>query len=501
MTKTNMSTNKVILCILDGWGIAPPGPSNAITLASPKTYENLVQNYPFTKLEASGVGVGLPDGQDGNTETGHLNIGAGRIVFQDLARINMSIADGSFFQNPVLLQALEHVKKNNSALHLLGLITASGVHAYNDHLFALLMFASLNKIEKVYLHLFTDGRDSPPKDGLDEIAKVQDSINRNGVGKIVSLSGRYYAMDRDQRLDRTKLTFDCLVSGVGESAISAQDALKNNYNQNVTDEFIKPTMIGEDFEETRIKKNDAVIFYNFRIDRPRQLTEQIIDAKIENLFFATMTKYHDGFGLPVIFPDNQILNTLGQIISDSHLGQIRASESEKERFVTYYFNGLREESFKAEDHLIVPSPQVATYDLQPEMSTKELIEKFSSLWSSNQFSLGILNIACPDMVAHTGMVDKTIIAIKAADVALENLVALAKNTASYLLITGDHGNAEDLSDTQHSTAPVPLILYSDPMLPVKLDKGVLGDLAPTILDLLGIEKPKEMSGQSLIIRS
>jgi 2,3-bisphosphoglycerate-independent phosphoglycerate mutase len=259
-------------------------------------------------------------------------------------------------------------------------------------------------------------------------------------------------------------------------------------------------MIGEDFKETRIKKNDAVIFYNFRIDRPRQLTQKIIKAKIENLFFVTMTKYHDDFNLPVIFPDNPLPNTLGEVIANAHLGQLRASESEKERFVTYYFNGLKENAFKGEDRLIVPSPKIATYDLQPEMSTKELIDKFSNLWNVNRYTLGVINIACPDMVAHTGMVDKTILAIKAADQALKDLVELTKNSSSYLLITGDHGNAEDLSDTKHSTAPVPLILYSDPPLPVKLDKGVLGDIAPTILDLLGIEKPKEMSGQSLIIR-
>jgi len=503
-----MSTNRVILCILDGWGIAPPGPGNAITLANPSNYLDLTQNFPNSQLQASGIGVGLPDGQDGNTETGHLNIGAGRIVYQDLARINMSIADGSFFQNPTLLKTLEHLKKNNSALHLMGLITASGVHAYNDHLFALLMFASLNKIEKVYLHLFTDGRDSPPKDAINQITKVQEAIKKYNLGKIVSLSGRYYAMDRDQRLDRTELAFNCLVNGEGESSLSANEALSNNYNQNITDEFIKPTMIGDDFKQTRIQKNDAVIFYNFRIDRPRQLTQKIVDAKIDNLFFATMTKYHDDFNLPVIFADNPLVNTLGEVIANSHLGQLRASESEKERFVTYYFNGLKEAAFKGEDRLIVPSPKIATYDLQPEMSTKELIEKFANLWGIDNYALGIINIACPDMVAHTGMVDKTILAIKAADQAIKDLAEIAKNSSSFLLITGDHGNAEELInranqeiDTEHSTAPVPLILYSDPPLTVKLDKGVLGDIAPTILDLLGLEKPPEMTGHSLIIQN
>lgn len=502
-----MITNRVILCILDGWGIAPPGPGNAIALANPNNYKNLIEHYPYSQLQAAGIGVGLPDGQDGNTETGHLNIGAGRIVYQDLARINMSIADGSFFQNKTLLSALSHLKKNNSSLHLMGLVTASGVHAYNDHLFALLMFASLNKIENVYLHLFTDGRDSPPKDGLNQIELVQKATKKYGVGRIVSLSGRYYAMDRDQRLDRTQAAFDCLITGVGETGTSPEQVLKNNYNQNVTDEFIKPTLIGNDFKNTRIKKDDAVIFYNFRIDRPRQLTQKIIKAKIENLFFATMTKYHDDFDLPVIFADNPLPNTLGEVIANSHLGQLRASESEKERFVTYYFNGLKEEAFKGEDRLIVPSPKVATYDLRPEMSTGELIEKFSHLWASNGYTLGVINLACPDMVAHTGKVDKTILAIKATDQALKNLVTLANNTSSYLLVTADHGNAEELInkdnrevDTKHSTAPVPLVLYSTTTPSIKLDKGVLGDIAPTILDLLGIDKPPEMTGHSLIIK-
>ncbi len=499
---------RVILCIMDGWGIAPPGPGNAITLADPPTFKDLQANYPHSQLEASGIAVGLPAEQDGNTETGHLNIGAGRIVYQDLARINMSIAQGEFFTNPALLEGINHAVSNKSALHLLGLIGNSGVHAFNDHLYALMMMATQHKIEKLYLHLITDGRDSPPHDGINQIINVEDRLARYARnGRIVSLMGRYYGMDRDQRLDRTKLAFDCLTGAPCPNVESAQKAIRDSYDRGESDEFIKPVTIGPNPEETRIKANDAVIFYNFRIDRPRQLTKMLLDAAIPNLKLVTMTNYRHDFQIPVAFPDIVIKNSLGEVISNANLKQLRAAESEKERFVTYYFNGQREEAFPGEERLIVPSPKVPTYDLTPAMSTNELVDAFCKTYLADDHSLAVINIACPDMVAHTGNIEKTIEAIKAADAGLAKLLECAAQTDSYLLMTGDHGNAEELlnretneMDTEHSLFPVPFIIYAKEKLTGSLDNGVLADIAPTILALLEIDKPAEMTGKNLYIK-
>jgi 2,3-bisphosphoglycerate-independent phosphoglycerate mutase len=489
---------------MDGWGIAPAGPGNGIALADPPTFKFLNENYPHSQLEASGIAVGLPAEQDGNTETGHLNIGAGRIVYQDLARINMSIAQGEFFTNPALLSAINHAKTNNSALHLLGMIGASGVHAYNDHLYALIMLAAQNKIEKLYLHLITDGRDSPPHDGLNQIQEVEERFKRYiRSGQVATVMGRYYAMDRDMRLERTKLAFDCLIS-TPACVASAPIAIQASYDRGETDEFIKPVAVGGNCEQTRVKANDALIFFNFRIDRPRQLTKMLLDSHIPNLKIVTMTKYHHNFDVGIAYPDLVIKNTLGEVISTAGLKQLRAAESEKERFVTYYFNGQREEPFPLEERLIIPSPKIATYDLQPEMSTPQLVSSFCQTYAADGHSLAILNIACPDMVAHTGNVDKTVLAVKAADTGLAALVELADKTDSYLLMTGDHGNAEELlnrtsgdMDTEHSLFPVPFILYSKEKLTGKLENGVLADIAPTILNLLGLPKPAEMTGKNL----
>lgn len=496
---------RVILCIMDGWGIAPAGPGNAIVLADPPTFRNLIEHYPHSQLEASGIAVGLPADLDGNTETGHLNIGAGRIVYQDLARINMSIAEGSFFSNPALLEAINHANANHSALHLLGLVGASGVHAANEHLYALIMMAAQHKVEKVYLHLITDGRDSPPHDAINQINAVTDHLARYlSAGKIASLLGRYYAMDRDMRLERTKLAFDCLTRATSTNVETAEIAIKESYDRRESDEFIKPVSIGDNPTETRIKNNDAVIFYNFRIDRPRQLTKTLLDANIPNLKLVTMTKYHPKFEAPIAFPDQILKNSLGEIISATGQKQLRAAESEKERFVTYYFNGQRYDPFPGEDHLIVPSPRVATYDLFPEMSTLTLVSSFCQAFAADGHVLGVINIACPDMVAHTGNIEKTVLAVKAADTGLAKLIELANQTDSYLLMTGDHGNAEELlnretheMDTEHSLFPVPLIIYAKEPLLGRLENGVLADVAPTILNLLDIPKPVEMTGKNL----
>jgi len=499
-------TKRVILCILDGFGLAPPGPGNAISQAKPQNFDYLYSNYPSGKLQAAGLAVGLPADQDGNSETGHLNLGSGRIVYQDLARINLSIADGSFFANPVLLDLLSHVSKNKSNLHLMGLIGASGVHAFNDHLFALLMLSRRHQINNVYLHLFTDGRDSSPQNALEQIRFVNEKINSYGVGKIATLSGRYYAMDRDMRLDRTQLAYDCLISNKGPHFDSAEAAILNSYSNQVTDEFLLPCTVGPQPEKTRICQNDSLIFYNFRIDRPRQLTKMIIDSNLANLKFATMTEYHKHFNLPVVFPPEKISNTLAQTVSEQNLAQLHASESEKERFVTYYFNGQHEHPFALEDRLIVPSLKIATYDKQPEMSCLQLVSAFSSRFETNNYTLGVINIANPDMVAHTGDLAATIKAISVTDQAIGLLKQLAARTSSYLIITADHGNAEELldkngqTDTKHSSNDVPIIIFHQNLDRNRniLTYGVLGDVTPTILSLLGIPQPTDMSGHNLL---
>ena len=500
-------SKKVILCILDGWGIAPDSPGNAIAQENPKIFNYLMDNFPHTQLLAAGPAVGLPEGMDGNSETGHLNIGAGRIVYQDLALINMSIADGSFFTNKALLDTVKHINSFGSRLHLLGLIGSSGVHSFNEHLFALMLFAKNHDIKEVYLHLITDGRDSPPDNALEQMKMVQEEINKMGVGKIVTLIGRYYAMDRDKRWDRTQIAYECLVGSDRKLGNDPVSAVENSYSHGITDEFIKPLAIGENPAESRIKAGDAVVFFNFRTDRPRQLTELFLKSSIPNLRFVTMTQYRKAFKNPVMFPSTTVTHTLGEVISDNHFLQLRAAETEKTAMVTYYFNGQKESIFPGEARLFINSLKIATYDLQPRMSTDKLIIEFSSCYMKEDFRFAVINIACPDMVAHTGKINETKEAIKAADDALDSLVNLAKETDSYLLITADHGNAEELInletgevDTQHSKLPVPFILYHPTDYHLQLQSGKLGDIAPTILNLLDLPQPPEMNGKNLIVR-
>jgi 2,3-bisphosphoglycerate-independent phosphoglycerate mutase len=502
-----MVNKSVILCILDGWGIAPASAGNAITLANPKTYNYLLQNYPHTQLLASGTAVGLPEGQIGNSETGHLNIGAGRVVFQDLSLINMAIADGSFFTNRALLDTAKHLTAFQSRLHIIGMVGNSGVHAYNEHLYALLLFAKKHNLQNVFLHLITDGRDSPPDNGIDQMTVVQEQINQYGTGQISSIIGRYFAMDRDQRLDRTQKAYDCLVGKSTLNEIDAHTCLEKSYANKVLDEFVEPTTIGDHSDISRIKAGDAVIFFNFRTDRPRQLTEMFLRSGIPNLRFVTMTKYRDDFQNPYMFLTNTLRNTLGEIVSKNNLNQLRAAETEKIAMVTYYFNGQIEDSFPGESHLFVDSPKIPTYDLSPRMSTDKLIEDFSQTVKGDHFSLSVVNVACPDMVAHTGKINETIEAIKAADEGLTKLVNLAKEKDAYLLITADHGNSEELIDlktggvdTQHSINPVPFIIFHSTDHQFLLQPGKLGDIAPTILNLLGLTTPPEMNGKDLLVR-
>ena len=503
-----MKNKRVILCILDGWGIAPPSPGNAITEANPQTFNYLFENFPHTQLLAAGPAVGLPEGQDGNSETGHLNIGAGRIVYQDLSMINMAIADGSFFTNRALLDTVKHVNSFGSRLHLLGMIGSSGVHSFNEHLYSLMLFAKNQNIENVYLHLITDGRDSAPNDGLQEIKNVKEKIIEIGTGKISSIMGRYFAMDRDNRWDRTKKAFNCLTGLDNFHHNDPHSYLESSYTQGTFDEFIPPSAVGDEPLNTRIKSGDAVVFFNFRTDRPKQLTEMFLDSGIANLRFVTMTNYRKTFTNPVMFPLTTITMTLGEILSNNRLEQLRCAETEKVAMVTYYFNGQSEETFPGEARLFVSSPKISTYDLQPRMSTDRLVSEFNKHFKDTNFALGVINLACPDMVAHTGMVDKTVEAIHAADEALGNLINLAKETDSYLIVTADHGNAEELIDpktggvdTKHSNLPVPFIIYHPGDYHFQLQSGKLGDIAPTILSLLDLPTPSEMNGKNLILRN
>lgn len=536
----------LVLVVLDGWGIAPPGPGNAITQADIGYFNQLLSAYPSTRLLASGQAVGLPAGEDGNTEVGHINLGAGRIIFQDLPRINTAIADGSFFQNPALMAAVTHVKSAGSTLHLLGLVGSGGVHANNEHLFALIKFARMNQVAKLALHLITDGRDSPPSSAAIYIDQINSQIAHHGLGKIASVLGRYYALDRDHRWNRTEKAYRCLTQGNNQQATSAEEAIRAAYAAGLTDEFIPPTNIVDEDEQpvSLISDNDAVIFFNFRVDRPRQLTKVFVLTNFEseanqlafdplqdkyldshlpekvtllppfkrgrvisNLKFVTMTEYQKGLPVEVVTPPLSVEYPLSRVLAEANLRQLKIAETEKERFVTYYFNGLREQPFPGEDWLMIPSPKVATYDLAPEMSTAPLGAKVVEKIKQNTYQFILVNIACPDMVAHTGDLQATIRACEAADAALKQIVNAASAFGGTTMITADHGNAEELinlqtgeTDTEHSDNPVPLIIVSSQFVgnPRKLAPGILADVAPTILKLLGLTLPGAMSGKSLI---
>lgn len=539
----------VILAILDGWGIAPEGPGNAIKKAKTLNFDRYWSSYPHTELSASGQAVGLPRNEAGNTETGHLNIGAGRIVYQDLARINMSIADGSFFENKTLLAAVHHAKENNSNLHLMGLIGAGGVHSNIEHLFALIRLIKMQNFENLYLHLFTDGRDSPPTASKFYIGQLKTVLNREKIGKIASIMGRYWAMDRDQRWERTKNAYDALVLGKGQLVKTPEEAVDISYADSKTDEFIEPSLVASDTGKPLgiIKDNDSVIFFNFRIDRPRQLTKSFVlsdfetkgsstdfdpfeieyskkhekkvasnstfkrEKVLKNIFFVTMTEYSKQItaspNTHVAFPPDIVELPLGRVVSINNMLQLRIAESEKERFVTFYINGMREETFPNEDRVIVPSKKVATYDLAPEMSAYEITEKLLDKVKKNNYSLVIANFANADMVGHTGSIGP---AVKACEVVDESIGKIANFVLAFggtFIITADHGNAEEMInpangevDTEHSKNSVPFIAISKDYLgkPSMLPKGILADIAPTILSLLDLEIPGEMTGRDLL---
>lgn len=536
----------VVLLILDGWGMSDSIQGNAIALAQTPVIDRLYHSYPHTQLLASGDAVGLPRGEDGNTETGHLNLGAGSVVYQDLPRINQSIADGSFAANESLLAAIQHVKDRGSTLHLLGLVGSGGVHSNIEHLYALMAMARDHGVTNIVLDLITDGRDSPPTSGITYIQQVQHKLSQIGVGVIGSIIGRYYAMDRDKRWERTELAYRALTEGVGEVIDDPIAALRASYEHNVTDEFVKPLLVRDEHGQIHpVEAHDAVIFYNFRIDRPRQLTRAFVlpqfdsltaekegfdphaidyhqshvphvpetqclferGEPIEDLFFVTMTEYEKFLPVKVAFPPELVPSPLSQVVADEGLRQLKMSETEKERFVTYYFNGQREDPFVGEDWIIIPSPEVPTYDQKPEMSSFELTDTLIERIKTDLYDLIVVNFAQPDMVAHTGNLEASIRACEVTDELVGTITEVVTAMGGVTVITADHGNAEELinhetgmMDTEHSQAPVPLIIVGRPYQDHAKDlpMGVLADVAPTILRILGIEQPQEMTGRSLL---
>ena len=507
-----MNRKPVMLMILDGFGINPNEKGNAVAIANTPNIDKLKKTWPTTIIHTSGLDVGLPEGQMGNSEVGHTNIGAGRIVYQDLTRITKSIEDGDFFSIKEFADAIDNCKKNNSNLHIMGLLSDGGVHSHIRHLIALLEFAKRKDFENVYVHCFMDGRDTPPTSGEGYIAKLEEKMKEKGVGKIATIEGRFYAMDRDKRWNRVKEAYDAMVNGVGEEATSAVGAIEASYQKEVFDEFVKPTVIHSgDSPVATIKDNDSVIFFNFRPDRAREITRTLVDedfnefeTKKMNLFFVCFTQYDETMpNVKIAFKPETLVNTFGEYISKKGLKQLRIAETEKYAHVTFFFNGGEEKEYEGEDRILVPSPKVETYDLKPEMSALEVTDKVVEAINSGKYDSIILNYANPDMVGHTGSLEAAVKAVETIDGCVGKVVEAIEKQNGILIITADHGNAEQMIDyktgepqTAHTTNPVPLILVG--LEGVKLKEGKLADLAPTMLDIMGLEKPQEMTGESLI---
>ena len=505
-----MAKKPVMLMILDGFGIAPMSDGNAVESAKKPNFDRLIKNYPSTQLQASGMFVGLPEGQMGNSEVGHLNIGAGRIIYQELTRITKEIQDGGFFTNEALMAAINNAKENNSALHLMGLLSDGGVHSHIDHLKGLLDLAKKYGVKEVYLHGFMDGRDVAPSSGKDFVVEIERYMNEIGVGKIATLSGRYYAMDRDNRWERVELAYNAMVLGKGETASSAVEAIEKSYHDNKTDEFVLPVVVDNN---GMIKNGDSVIFFNFRPDRAREITRAINDKEFTgfnretlNLTFVTMTQYDKTLeGVLVAYRPQTIENTLGEYVSNKGLNQLRIAETEKYAHVTFFFNGGVEKEYAGEDRALVSSPKVATYDLKPEMSAYEVTEELIKRIDEDKYDMIILNYANPDMVGHTGVMEAAVKAIETVDECLGKVADKILEKDGTLFITADHGNAEIMVDfstgnpfTAHTTDPVPFVWVSNRTEGRALKEGKLADIAPTMLNEMGLEKPEEMTGESLL---
>lgn len=532
MLKPSHIPKPLVLCILDGWGQAPPSPSNAITSANPVNFTMAWQNFPHTILATSGISVGLPQAEVGNSEVGHLNLGAGRIVFQDQLRIDNAITGGSFFTNEAFTGAVNHCQKSSCNIHLMGLVGLGFVHSSNSHLFALLSLLQKKSVpkERIKLHLFTDGRDSPPASAKQVVLQIEQKISEENLGQIASISGRYYSMDRDNRWERTAKAYFAMLGQTLNLKTDPQKAIEDSYADGKTDEFIEPLAIVDQEGNLAgpVKENDAVIFFNFRPDRARQLTKAFVlpsldhqkassgdevktferGPKIENLFFASMTQYEKGLPVSAVaFPSEEVKIPLAQIVSERNMRQLHIAETEKYAHVTYFFNGGREEPFPGEDRVLVNSQKVASYDLVPEMSTPQVTEKLISKIKSGIYDFIVVNLASADMVGHTGNFEATEKAINTIDICLKQIMETTLGAGGALVICADHGNAEEMVNsqtgqinTQHNDSPAPCIFAVKEFEgnAQELPEGLLADVAPTILSLLNIPKPSMMTGRNLL---
>lgn len=498
---------KVIVIILDGWGLRSAEEGNAIRMAKTPNFEKFWLKFPHAVLQASGEAVGLPEGQMGTSEVNHMTIGAGKVLFQDLVRINRSIKDKSFFRNKAIIAAFEHVKKHQSTLHIKGLISPGGVHSHQEHVYALLKGAKAYGIEKIYLHVFTDGRDTLPQSAIRYVQELQDFIDNLGVGKIASISGRYYAMDRDHNWERTDKAFELLIKGKGKKFKSALEAIEDSYARGTTDEFIEPRAVElGPGEEGTISTNDAVVFVNFRNDRPRQLVERFLEKGPKNLEYVTMAQYNPDYEVRVAFPPVKIKHSLGEVISQAGLRQLRITETEKFAHLTFFLNCKREEAFEGEDRMMLDSySDIKTHDERPEMRTPDITREIIQAIKAGTHEVIFTNLCNGDMLGHTGDMKAAIKGLETVDEAIGGIVKEGKKRGFEVIITADHGNAEEMIDektgglvTAHTTNPVPFILISSKWKKLNRDEASLQDVAPTVLKLLGLGQPKEMTGMSLV---
>jgi 2,3-bisphosphoglycerate-independent phosphoglycerate mutase len=502
--------------ILDGYGLNDKTEGNTIAMANTPVMDELMSTCPFVKGYASGLAVGLPDGQMGNSEVGHLNMGAGRIVYQDLTRITKEIEDGTFFENAELKRAMENAKEKDSALHMYGLLSDGGVHSHNTHLYALLEMAKRFGLTKVYVHCFLDGRDTPPASGKDYVQALQDKMDEIGIGQIATVMGRYYAMDRDNRWDRVEKAYRAMAFGEGDTAVSGVEAVAQSYAKDVTDEFVIPTVVMKDGAPVAtINDNDSIIFFNFRPDRAREITRTFCCDEFDGfdrgarrqVVYVCFTEYDVTIpNKTIAFPKVSVTNTFGEFLAAKGLKQARIAETEKYAHVTFFFNGGVEAPNEGEDRILVKSPKVATYDLQPQMSVYEVCDKVVEAITGGKYDVVITNFANPDMVGHTGVIDAAIQAIEAVDACVGKVVAAVKETNAQMFICADHGNAEQLVDyetgapfTAHTTNPVPFILVNCDEKYTLKEGGRLADIVPTLIELMGLEKPSEMTGESLLV--
>jgi 2,3-bisphosphoglycerate-independent phosphoglycerate mutase len=502
----------LVLTILDGWGFSPVTEGNAIAAARKPTYDSLLRQYPNTLVQTSGPSVGLPAGQMGNSEVGHLNIGAGRVIYMDVTRIDRMIASGEFFNNPVLLESMKHAKAHR--LHLMGLCSDGGVHSLLTHLYALLEMAKKQNVEQVFVHCFMDGRDTPPESGAGYVEQLQKQMRQIGTGKIASISGRYYAMDRDKRWDRVERAFNAMVLGKGEKSDDPVAAMKRSYERGITDEFVEPVTIVDAHKHPvgLIRDDDTCIFFNFRADRGREMTMALMDATLDkpsrsaapkDLHFTTMTEYDKTFQVPFVLPREHPNNILADVMAQLNWKNLRVAETEKYAHVTYFFNGGNEKPYPGESRELVPSPKVATYDLKPEMSAQGITDVVVKAIEGRGFDIIVMNYANADMVGHSGKMAPTILAVEAVDAGLGQIYDALRRSGGTWMITADHGNAEMMIDpvtkgphTYHTTNPVPFILVSDSRVMLR-SSGALQDISPTILGFLDEKQPKEMTGRDL----